>query len=88
MFMFYRIIRPIMSGVEVAALVAAVISAFTASMDLVRKYKRKKLQKRSAAQMAAIPVEESLAKGPPCIQSEYNRNFSLLGQRSAQGDGE
>ena len=77
-----------MSGVEVAALVATVVSAFAASIDLVRKYKKKKLQKKTATPTEAVTVEESLARGPPRIQSEYDRDFSLLGPRFAQGDGQ
>jgi hypothetical protein len=69
-----------MSGIEVVGLVCAIVSAFTAAVDLIRKRKAKKETKQ-------VALEESLAIGPSRVQEKYDGGFARLGTRFAQGDG-
>lgn len=69
-----------MSGLEVAALVCAIVSAFTGAAELLRRRKAKKERKRKE-------VEQSLELGPRKVRGEYERGAMGWGRRFAVGDG-
>jgi hypothetical protein len=79
-----------MSGLEVAACVSSIISAFGTGLDVLRsiKVKRRARKLKRAAQPLhnERQIQESLEISPLEIQTEYDRYFARLGQRFAAGD--
>ena len=79
-----------MSGLEVAACVASIISAFGTGLDVFRKIRAKrrarKLKRSQQSLQNELQIQQSLERSPLEIQAEYDRYFSSLGERFAAGD--
>jgi len=80
-----------MSGLEIAAGVAGIVSAFCAVGTIVKNARRQRKEKEKALQAEAFKAEQRLVvtidKGPPAINREYDQNFVRLGERFRRGDG-
>ena len=74
-----------MSGLEVVALVAGIVSAFAGSASLFREWREKRKERKSQAQNANL--QRSLTSGGSQVQGEYDQDFARLGRRFAVGDG-
>ena len=72
-----------MSGLEVVALVAAIVSAFTGGSQLFSKWKERRHERRLEAQNEVVGT--SLQRGTREVQTEYDRDFARLGAAFAQG---
>ena len=79
-----------MSGLEVVAVVAAIVSAFGSAGKLLIEWKnkrnKKKLLKKKEAEAAIL--EQSLSIGGSKVQSQYDASFAVLGAIFARGDGQ
>ena len=67
-----------MDPISVAALVCAIVSAYTGAAVLIKKKKKEKL---------AVALQNSLEVAPSQVQKEYDYDFSRIGSRFATGDG-
>jgi hypothetical protein len=67
--------------------VLALISSFLNGLDVFKKLKKKK-KKNDNGDDDESKLTRSLQKGPIDIRQEYNRNYSLQGERFRAGDGE
>ena len=78
-----------MSGIEVVAAVAGIVSAFAGATSLLRDWKGKRDKKKQARLVqGAELLERSLVVSGPRVQTEYDTGFSRLGATFARGDGE
>jgi hypothetical protein len=75
-----------MTGIEVVALVVAIISSFTTVASYFQNHKKQKKEQRRRRHEAKR-LRRSLALGPPQVQGEYDYDFARLGQQFAVGDG-
>jgi hypothetical protein len=80
-----------MSGVEVAAIVASILSAFGSGMDMFKRMRAKQKARKQDKQGAKLTQEElqlqkSLSCGPQQIKAEYEKNVIRLGHRFKVGD--
>ena len=71
-----------MSGLEIAALVVAIASAFTGAATVFQGW-----QARKATKKAAKALSQSLTVGAPQVNEKYNQHLKQLGNRFAKGDG-
>jgi hypothetical protein len=82
---------PLMSGLEIVACIAGLVSAFVAVGEAIRAFKRERKEKKLAIQLAAENAEMQLIKtldeGPPRIQDEYERDLLRIGAAFQSGDG-
>jgi hypothetical protein len=80
-----------MSGIEIVAGVAGIISAFCAVGNIIKKSRNERKAKKKALKADAVKAEQRLAttidEGPPAINNEYNRNLQRLGDQFKRGDG-
>lgn len=80
-----------MSGIEIAAGVAGVISALCAVGNFIRKSRKQRKEKKKALKAEAVKAEQQLVitmdEGPPAINKEYNQNLQRLGEQFRRGDG-
>jgi hypothetical protein len=74
-----------MSGIEIVAGVAAVVTAFNGSIKLYRGWRDKKRERAEKAQNQNL--ELSLTLGAKTVQKEYDGHFARLGPEFAHGDG-
>lgn len=74
-----------MSGIEVVAVVAGIVSAFTASVSFYHSWQQKKAERIIQAQNKTLEV--SLTTGGKAVQTQYDVFFGRLGQKFAAGDG-
>lgn len=74
-----------MSGIEVVAAVAGIVSAFQAPVSLYKSWRDKRDQRKKESQNQAL--EHSLCSGATTVQTEYDRDFARLGRPFAVGDG-
>lgn len=74
-----------MSGLEVAAAIAGIISAFNGSVTLYRSWQEKKKKRRKANENRELEI--SLTRGGTTVNQKYTLHFSRLGQQFAVGDG-
>ena len=74
-----------MSGVEVVAAVAGIVSAFQASVTLYPLWRDRRMGRRRLLENQIL--ENSLSQGAFAVQTEYDRGFARLGERFAVGDG-
>lgn len=74
-----------MSGIEVAALVAAIISAFSGAHGLISKFKKKRRERRLNKQNEN--AELALTSAGSRVQHAYDVDFRRLGSKFAKGDG-
>jgi hypothetical protein len=74
-----------MSGLEIVAGVAAIVSAFDGSVTLYRSWRDKRRERLENAQNQNL--ERSLTIGGTTVQREYNTQFAKLGRQFAVGDG-
>ena len=74
-----------MSGIEVVALVAGIVSAFAGAGSLFSNWRRdrKERQKQEKNQQ----LEQALVKGSSDVQRTYDDDFRRLGPMFARGDG-
>ncbi|KAF2828877.1 hypothetical protein CC86DRAFT_404751 [Ophiobolus disseminans] len=75
-----------MSGLEVVALVAAIISAFSGTASYLKERKKRKEEKAEAKRKAMQSLELAVISAPPQIQVEYDRDFTRIGAKFASGD--
>jgi hypothetical protein len=80
-----------MSGIEIAAGVAGIVSALCAVGTIIKKARRQRKEKKKALQAEAFKAEQRLLvtmdEGPPAINREYDQNLQRLGERFKRGDG-
>lgn len=77
-----------MSGLEVVALVAAVVSSFAGGKELFSAGRRHRQKKRAKKQHHDDKkMEASMVKGKSKVQNKYDEDFRKLGERFAKGDG-
>ena len=74
-----------MSGLEVAALVAGIISAYTGAATLYRKWRSDRQARRQQLQNERL--DQSLVQGRADVQARYDNDFRRLGAIFARGDG-
>ena len=74
-----------MSGLEIAACVAGIVSAFNSGRELVRAIKKQR--KKGREKRRAEELQNSLSVGAPAIQAEYDLDVARLGPRFNAGDG-
>ncbi|KAH7348860.1 hypothetical protein BKA65DRAFT_477243 [Rhexocercosporidium sp. MPI-PUGE-AT-0058] len=72
-----------MSGLEIVAAIAGIVSAFNGSITLYRSWRDKRRERRNAQNQN---LERSLSLGGTTVQQEYNVYIARLGQRFAIGD--
>lgn len=82
-------VQPTMSGLEIAASVAAIVSAFTGATNLFRSWRSSRRNKARASSSAPrdTDVETSLVRGSQRTQQEYDADYARLGRVFAVGDG-
>lgn len=76
--------------------VFALISSLTSGLDVFRKLKVKRHRRKHKKEEEAAAVREreearlshSLTRGPAEIQTEYEQNLAIHGERYREGDGE
>jgi hypothetical protein len=80
-----------MSGLEIAASVAGIISAFIAVGKAVRGFQSRRQDKLLSLQSTAISAEsqflDTVDGSPPRIQNQYDDGLSRAGPIFAKGDG-
>jgi hypothetical protein len=76
-----------MSGLEVVAIVAAIVSAFHASVEILSKIKQRQASQRDKLAHDSAGLELSLSRGGSDVQQEYNLDFARIGPSFAKGDG-
>ena len=74
-----------MSGIEVVALVAGIVSAFTGAGTLFRSWRRDRKERQR--QEKNQHLEQALVKGSSDVQKTYDDDFRRLGPMFARGDG-
>ena len=74
-----------MSGIEVVALVAGIVSAFTGAGSLFRSWRRDRKERQR--QEKNQHLEQALVKGSSDVQKTYDDDFRRLGPMFARGDG-
>ena len=81
---YYPLLPPIMSGMEVVAVVACVAGVVSAYKDggrLVKQIKAKRAAKRAPAPTESL--ETSLQKGPPAVEGAKDQGIEKYGPRFA-----
>jgi hypothetical protein len=80
-----------MSGLEIAAGIAGIASAFVTITRAIRSTHKSRKEKKLALQANATAAENrlltTLDSGPPQINNEYDRDLARIGPAFAQGDG-
>jgi hypothetical protein len=83
-----------MSGLEVVASIAAIVSGFASGYDMFRDWQEKRRRVKKTKQKGekktksrSEEIEEKLRDTGQLIRQEYNRDFNRLGMRFAVGDG-
>ena len=71
-----------MSGIEVVAVVAGIVSGFGASVTMFQQWKARNAKKKEAQES-----ETALSESGPLVQKEYNHDVKRLGKKFAVGDG-
>jgi len=72
-----------MSGLEIVAAVAGIVSASSGSIELYRSWRDKERARRNSQNQR---LERSLERGGTKVQEEYNGHFARLDQAFAIGD--
>jgi hypothetical protein len=75
-----------MSGLEVVALVAGIISAFSGTAAFLQDRKKRKAEQAEAKKTALHNLQLAVTSAPPQIQGEYDRDFGRIGSKFASGD--
>ncbi|KAH8719420.1 hypothetical protein GQ44DRAFT_829304 [Phaeosphaeriaceae sp. PMI808] len=75
-----------MSGIEVVALVAAIVSAFTGTASYLKGRKKRKIEKAEKKKKELSKLQDAVVLAPPKIQREYNRDVARIGPKFASGD--
>jgi hypothetical protein len=75
-----------MSGLEIIAGIAAIVSAFNGSVTLFRSWRDKRRERLEETQNQNL--DRSLTMGGTTVQREYDGHFARLGHQFAAGDGE
>jgi hypothetical protein len=80
-----------MSGLEIAAGIAGIISAFVTVGRAIRAYQKSREKKKLALLAAAKTAETRLINavdtGPQRIKHEYDGSLTRIGPAFAKGDG-
>lgn len=74
-----------MSGLEVVALVAGIVSAYSGAASLFRNWRRDRKERQQ--QKKNQHLNQALVKGSSDVQKTYDDDFRRLGQLFARGDG-
>lgn len=76
-----------MSGLEIAAAISGIVSAFVAVGNVIGKFREKRKEKKeklqSAASMAEIRLLTTVQNAPPRINTEYNNDLTRIGHTFA-----
>lgn len=65
----------------------ALIGAFSSGLDVFKKLKkRRRKQVQQQPEDEELRLRRSLQKGPLDLQSEYNRNYAVQGDKYREGD--
>ncbi len=89
-----RLGKMVVSGIEVVALVATLVSGFSSAQQLVKARKehlRKAQEKKKLRKVKLRPLDElqeTLAESVAALRTEYTRHYRVLGGRFEAGDGE
>jgi hypothetical protein len=75
-----------MSGLEVVAVIAGIISAYTGAHIVFQNWRQARESRRRNKQN--LKLNKSLVVGSSTIQHTYDEHFARLGQRFAVGDSE
>ena len=80
-----------MSGLEVAAVVSSILTAFGNGLDVFKRMRAKQKDKKRSREAVRLTQEEqqihnSLQRAPRDIRAEYDRNVVQLGHRFQIGD--
>lgn len=75
-----------MSGLEVVALVAGIVSAFSGTASCLAERKRRKAEKHQQRKQELKTLRNAVILAPSQIQQEYDRDFARIGPRFAVGD--
>ena len=77
-----------MSGLEVVATVAAIVSAYAGAGTLLHIWRKKRRTKKAALLTPQYQTADtSLAQGGSRVQKTYDDDFARLGAKFARGDG-
>jgi len=84
-------------GIPAASLCVAIVSTFTGIASLLHakatrkeaslRYEANKSEAQAGNDKDKEELDKSVALGPPVIQGTYDKNFSMIGPRFAEGDG-
>ena len=74
-----------MSGMEVVALVAGIVSAFSGATNLYRSWRKDKKERRE--KKANQRLEKVLGENGHQVQKSYDDDFRRLGAVFTRGDG-
>ena len=78
-----------MSGLEIVAVVAGIVSAITAVGGAIKKARReRKAALQAATQNLETQLITTLDNGPPRINGEYSNDVARIGSAFSRGDGE
>jgi cation transport ATPase len=76
-----------MSGLEVAALVAAIVSAFVGTASFLQERKKRKAEKAARKRSEMDKLQLAVMSAPYQIRQEYEYDIVRIGGRFASGDG-
>jgi len=77
-----------MSGLEIVATIAGIVSAITAVGGAIKQARSKrKSALKSATQKLETQLITTLNNGPPRINGEYNSDVARIGPSFSRGDG-
>lgn len=74
-----------MSGLEVVAVVASIVSAYGAASTLYGEWRRRKRKRKQES--ANKKLKQLMKTGGAEVREEYDRNFRRLGRAFEKGDG-
>jgi hypothetical protein len=74
-----------MSGLEVAALVFAIVQAFTGAGTLFQSWRYRRQDRKTQAKNESMDL--LLGASGPDVQHHYDNDFRALGPMFARGDG-
>jgi hypothetical protein len=76
-----------MIGIEVVALVAAIVSCYTGTASYLKERKQRKLEKAQKKKEELSALQVAIRSAKPEVQGQYDVGFSKIGPTFASGDG-
>ena len=76
-----------MSGVEVVALIAGIVSAFAGTASYLKERKKRKMEKAEKKKKEMETLRHAVKSAPPQIQRRYDIDLARIGPKFASGDG-